>query len=138
VPSRARGAQGPITNAVNGNIRARRFTTGADQAVGDKYVVNMGKAESFNEIEMAVPDYSADYAHGYDIEVSFNGYSYATVATCTGTGTPEVVSFPTQTARYIEAVLTEANPRHWWSMDYFHVYHSRAHHHDHRTPGVVG
>jgi hypothetical protein len=137
VPSRARGAQGPITNAVKGNIRARRFATRTDQAVGDKYVVNMGKAETFNEIEMAVPDYSADYAHGYDVEVSSNGSSYTIVATCTGAGTPEVVSFPAQTAKYIETVLTAANSRHWWSMDYFHVYHSRDHN-DHRTPGVVG
>ena len=124
VPSGASGAQNPVTNAVKGNTAAGRFTTGADQAVGDEYVVNMGKAETFNEVEMAVPDYATDYAHGYEVEVSSNGSSYSVVATCAGTGTPEVVSFPAQTAQYIQVVLTTANPSYWWSMEYFYVYSS--------------
>ena len=121
VPSGASGAQNPITNAVKGNTAAGRFTTGADQAVGDEYVVNMGKAETFNEVEMAVPDYATDYAHGYEVEVSSNGSSYSVVATCAGTSTPEVVSFPAQTAQYVQVVLTTANPSYWWSMEYFYV-----------------
>jgi hypothetical protein len=124
VPSGASGAQNPITNAVKGNTAAGRFTTGADQAVGDEYVVNMGKAETFNEVEMAVPDYATDYAHGYAVEVSSNGSSYSVVATCTGTSTPEVVSFRAQTAQYIEVVLTTANPSYWWSLEYFYIYSS--------------
>ena len=55
MPTSSTGAQVPITNAVNGNANAGRFTTGAPEATGDTYEVNMGSAQSFNEVEMAVP-----------------------------------------------------------------------------------
>lgn len=44
VPASSTGIQNPITNAVNGNTNAGRFTTQAAQAAGDKYIVNMGSA----------------------------------------------------------------------------------------------
>jgi hypothetical protein len=121
VPTSSSGSQNPITNAVAGNANAGRFTTGADQAVGDQYIVNMGSAQTFNEIQMAVPGSGTDYGRGYTVWVSSNGSSWTGVASCTGTGDPEVVSFPAQTDQYIEVVLTTANADYWWSMDYFYI-----------------
>jgi hypothetical protein len=116
------GAQNPVTNAVVGNTHSGRFTTGADQAPADDYIVDMGSTVKFNEIEMAVPDYANDYAHGYDVAVSSDGSNWTVVASCTGTGSTEIVTFPAQSDRYIEVVLTTANPSWWWSMEYFYVY----------------
>jgi len=124
VPSSSSAAQAPITNAVNGNANAGRFTSGAPEASGDDYVVNMGSAQTFNEIQMAEPDYATDYAFGYNVEVSSNGSSWTSVASCTGSGTPETVSFATQTDQYVEVVLNTANSTYWWSMEYFRVYNS--------------
>jgi beta-glucosidase len=121
-PASSAGVQNPITNAVNGNASAGRFTTQAAQAAGDEYIVNMGAAKTFNEIQLAGPDNPTDYAGSYSVEVSPNGSAWSVVATCTGTGTPEVVSFPAQTDQYVEVVLTAPTPTAWWSMEYFDVY----------------
>jgi beta-glucosidase len=122
VPASSTGIQNPITNAVDGNTGAGRFTTQAAQAAGDEYIVNMGSAQTFNEIQMAVPDSPTDYASSYSVEVSPNGSAWSVVATCTGTSTPEVVSFPAQTEQYVEVVLNGPTPTAWWSMEYFDVY----------------
>jgi beta-glucosidase len=122
VPASSTGIQIPITNAVNGNTNAGRFTTQAAQAAGDEYIVNMGSAQTFNEIQLAAPDSPTDYASSYSVEVSPTGSAWSVVATCTGTGTPEVVSFPSQTDQYVEVVLNAPTPIAWWSMEYFDVY----------------
>jgi beta-glucosidase len=124
VPASSAGAENPITNAVSGNASAGRFTTQAAQAAGDEYIVNMGSAKTFNEIQMAAPDDPSDYASGYSVEVSPNGSAWSVVATCTGSSTPEVVSFPSQTDQYVEVVLSAPTPTAWWSMEYFDAYSS--------------
>ena len=70
----------------------------------------MGSAQTFNEIRMAAPDDPTDYASGYRVEVSPNGSAWSVAATCTGTGTPEIVSFPAQTDQYVEVVLNGSTP----------------------------
>jgi beta-glucosidase len=122
VPASSTGAQIPITNAVNGNTNGGRFTTQAAQAAGDEYIVNLGSAQTFNEIQMAAPDSPTDYASSYSVEVSPNGSAWTVVATCTGTSTPEIVSFPSQTDQYVEVVLNAPTPTDWWSMEYFNIY----------------
>jgi beta-glucosidase len=124
VPAGSTGAQNPITNAVNGNTSAGRFTTQAAQVTGDEYIVNMGSAQTFNEIQMAAPDDPTDYPASYSVKVSPNGSAWTAVATCTATSTPQVVSFPSQTDQYVEVVLNAPAPTYWWSMEYFYVYSS--------------
>ena len=108
-------------NALDGNLTTR-FSTNKDQAPGQYFEVDLGSAQAFDELEMDVPNSPNDYARGYNVEVSGNGNAWTTVATCTGTGTPEVVSFPAQTAQYVEVVLTASNTRWWWSIDEFNLY----------------
>jgi F5/8 type C domain len=117
--------QNAITNAVN-HTTSSRFSSDEDQAVGMYYEVNMGSPQTFDEVQMTVPDYATDYARGYNVEVSANGTSWATVASCTGTGTPETVSFPTETDQYLEVVLTSVDASYWWSIQQFFVYNSSA------------
>ena len=119
--SAADSPENAITNAVNGTV-STRFSTDEYQAPGLDFEVNMGSAESFNEIEMATPDSAGDYATGYNVFVSNDGTSWTPVASCTGTGTPEIVSFPAQTAQYIEVVLTASSTTNWWSINQFLIY----------------
>jgi beta-glucosidase len=117
----ATGVQTPIAQAVS-HTDSSRFTSGADSAAGMTYEVNMGSAQNFNEIDMYVPDYAGDYPRAYNVEVSANGTSWATVASCTATGQPDIVSFPAQTDQYVEVVLTAGSTTTWWSMEQFLVY----------------
>lgn len=108
-------------NALDGDL-STRYSSDASQAPGQTFEVNLGSPQSFSELEMAVPGSATDYARGYTVEVSSTGSSWTVVASCTGTGTPEVVSFPAQTARYVEVVVTATNTRWWWSIDEFNLY----------------
>jgi len=107
-------------NALDGNL-STRFSTDENQKAGLYYEVNLGEPQSFNQLEMEVPNSPTDYAVGYKVQVSGDGVWWATVATCSGTGTPEVVSFPTQTAQYVRVVLTQSGS-YWWSIDEFYLY----------------
>jgi beta-glucosidase len=111
-------AQNAITNAVN-DTSVTRFSSDEDQATGLTYEVNMGSAKTFNEIEMASPGSPTDYATGYEIQVSSNGSTWTTVATCGGIGSPDIASFPSQTAQYVQVVLTAADTSYWWSINQF-------------------
>jgi hypothetical protein len=110
-------------NAIDGNI-ATRFSSDAVQASGMWFQVNLGSAQSFNQIEMNSADSPGDYAVGYNVEVSNDGNTFTSVATGTGTASPEIVTFAAQTAQYIRVVLTAASTGPWWSIDEFTVYTS--------------
>jgi hypothetical protein len=49
--------------------------------------------------------------------VSADGTDWTPVASCTGTGSSEVVSFPAQTDQYVEVTLTQSVSPSWWSVD---------------------
>jgi F5/8 type C domain len=117
----ASGAQNAITNAVN-HSDPNRFTSGADQASGMTYEVNMGSAHTVDEVEMYVPDYAGDYPRGYNVEVSPTGTSWTTVASCTASAQPTIVSFSAASAQYLEVVLTAASTTNWWSIEQLLIY----------------
>ena len=111
-------------NALDGNL-ATRFSTDEPEASGLYFEVKLASAQTFDELEMDVPNSTTDYARGYNVEVSGNGTAWTTIATCTGTGSPEIVSFPSQTTQYVEVVLTSGNPsNYWWSIDEFNLFTS--------------
>jgi hypothetical protein len=108
-------------NAIDGN-GSTRFSSDAAQAPGMYFQVNMGSAQAFSQIEMDSGGYAGDYARGYNVEVSSNGSTFTSVATGTGTSSPETVTFTAQTAQYIRVVLTAGTTTNWWSMVSFTVY----------------
>ena len=108
-------------NALDGNLKTR-FSTDKDQAPGLYFEVDLGFSQAFDQLEMDVPNSPTDYARGYNVEVSGNGSAWTIVASCTGTGTPEIVSFPAQTAQYVEVALTASNNAWWWSIDELNLY----------------
>jgi hypothetical protein len=98
-----------------------RFSTDEDQVAGLYYEVNMGSAQTFDELDMATTN--TDYPAGYEVEVSANGTTWTEVASCAGPGaSPAVVSFPSQTDQYLEVVLTAASTTSWWSIMQFDIY----------------
>jgi hypothetical protein len=108
-------------NAIDGNINTR-FSSDADQAAGMYFQVNMGSSQTFNQIVMDSGPSTGDYARGYNVEVSTDGSTFTSVATGTGTSSPETVTFSSQTAQYIRVVLTAASTTNWWSIAEFNVY----------------
>jgi beta-glucosidase len=115
-------AQNAITNAVN-DTSVTYFQSRHPQAAGATYTVDMGSPQTFNEIEMASPELTQDYAGPYQVQVSTNGSSWTTVATCQGIGTPDIASFSSQDAQYVRVVLTGSNGlgRVPWAFDQFFV-----------------
>jgi len=115
------------SNAIDGNL-ATRFSSDGPQADGMYWEANMGSPQTFDELRMQVPNSSGDYARSYDLEVSSNGSTWSTVADCTGTSDPEVVSFPQQTAQYVRVVNTmladglSTSTGSWWSIDELNLY----------------
>ncbi|HEY4024460.1 MAG TPA: discoidin domain-containing protein [Pseudonocardiaceae bacterium] len=110
-------------NAIDGNINTR-FSSGAVQAPGMYFQVNMGSSQTFNQIELNAGPSTTDYAAGYNVEVSTNGSTFTSVATGTGTASPQIIAFTTQTAQYIRVVLTASTQTPWWSIAEFTVYTS--------------
>jgi hypothetical protein len=67
------------------------------------------------------PDYSGDYPRGINVQVSTIGSTWTTVATCSPTSYPVTVSFPSQTAQYVQVDLTVTTSPNWWPLAYFYV-----------------
>jgi hypothetical protein len=107
-------------NAIDGNV-STRFSSDADGASGMFFQVNLGSAQTFNQIVLNSGTSTGDYARGYNVEVSTNGSTFTSVTTGTGTGTasPETITFAAQTAQFIRVVLTAASTANWWSIAEF-------------------
>ena len=102
-------------NAIDGNV-STRFSSDAFQASGMFFQVNLGSAQTFNQIVLNSGGSAGDYARGYNVEVSSNGSTFTSVTTGTGTASPETITFAAQTAQYIRVVLTAASTTNWWSI----------------------
>ncbi|MDG0810117.1 fibronectin type III domain-containing protein [Cohnella rhizosphaerae] len=107
-------------NALDGNATTR-WTSSGSQSAGRYYQVNMGAAKTFNKITLDSTG-GSDYPRAYEVYVSSDGTTWGTaVASGTGSGSVQTVTFPVQTARYIKVVLTAAASP-WWSIYEFNVY----------------
>ncbi len=116
------GKTDAAANAFDDNP-STRFSTDADQSAGLYFRVDLGSSKTFDELSMNVPNSPTDYARAFVVEVSNNGTSWSTVANCAGSGPYETISFPDQTARYVQVVLT-SGVDYWWSVDEFDLYSS--------------
>jgi hypothetical protein len=91
-----------------------RWSTGAAQANGQWFQVDLGAAQTFDQLVMAS---NADYMRGYQVFVSSDGASWGS-AVATGAGTTQTISvtFALQTKRYVRIVQTSTTPSNWWSI----------------------
>ena len=112
-------------NTIDGNATTR-WSTGAGQANGQWFQVDMLSAKTFNQITLDAGASTGDYPRGYQVFVSNDGASWGSaVATGSGTGQLVTVTFTAQTARYIRVVQT-GSVGNWWSLHEFNVYGSAA------------
>jgi parallel beta-helix repeat protein len=109
----------PPSRSLDGDSSSR-WTTSGSQLPGQYIQVNMGAAQTFNKIILDTGKF--DYPSSYEVYVSSDGTSWGSaVASGTGNGTTETITFSTQTAQYIKVVQTGTSSA-WWSVYEFNVY----------------
>ena len=115
------GSDSPA-NALDGNLNTR-WSTGASQANGQWFQVDMGSANVFSKIVLNTVNSPSDYPRGYQVFVSNDGINWgSSVTTGTGSSAITTITFATQTARYIRITQTGSAPGNYWSIHEFNVF----------------
>ncbi len=109
----------PTANLLDGNLNTR-YSSGTGQAPGMWIEVDMGATQTFNKVVLDSGSTKGDYSANSDVYVSNDGTNWTEVAQAISNGPVVVVSFPTQTARYIK-VLNQSSSGSWWSIEEFYV-----------------
>jgi subtilisin family serine protease len=108
-------------SAVDGSS-STRWTTGAAQASGQWWQVDLRAASTISAIVLDSGGYKSDYPRGYEVRLSTDGATWtAPVATGTGAQSPLKISFPEQAARYVRITQT-GSASNWWSIVELGVY----------------
>ncbi len=109
-------------NAIDGNL-STRWSTGASQANGQWFQVDMGTINTFYKIVLNAVNSANDYPRGYQVNVSSDGVNWGSAVT-NGVGTPSIttITFPTQTARYIRITQTGSVQGTFWSIHEIYVF----------------
>jgi hypothetical protein len=116
-------SSGPGTapsDAIDGNT-ATRWTSGAAQADGQWFQLDLGQNQTFNRVLLDAGSSTGDYPRGYQIQVSTDGTAWTTVSTGSGSGQAVLATFPVQVARYLKVVQT-GTASNWWSIQEMNVY----------------
>ena len=116
-------SSGPGTtpaNAIDGST-STRWTTGAAQANGQWYQLDFGAKQTFNRLLLDAGTSTGDYPRGYQVQVSSDGTTWATVASGSGATQAIIVQFPVQIARYLKVVQT-GSAANWWTIQELNVY----------------
>lgn len=98
-----------------------RWSSGAPQAGGQYYQVDMGRQQTFNRVSIDAGASAGDYPRGYEIQVSRDGANWTTAASGTGTEAAILAEFPVQYARYLKVIQT-GTAASWWSIHELNVY----------------
>ncbi len=111
----------PASNALDG-VFGTRWSSGQPQSPGMSFQIDMGKTQRFSSIALDCGTSGGDYPRGYQVFVSHDGSTWGNpIATGQGSYGYTVITFPTQSARYVKVVLTSATGS-WWSIDEFYVF----------------
>lgn len=100
------------------NNTSTRWTTGAAQASGQWFKVDMGALITVNNVTTDTEKNSSsetDYPRGYQLDVSRDGTTWTTVATGAGEFKATSIGFPAVAARYLRLTLTSSSGS-WWSI----------------------
>ncbi|MGA5360524.1 discoidin domain-containing protein [Streptomyces purpurascens] len=108
-------------NMLDGNSDTR-YSSGTGQYDGLWIQVDMGKTQTFDKVLLDVGSSVSDYARSADVYVSTDGTDWTKVTSVADGQRVHLISFPTQTARYIKVVNTGNVARSWWSVAEFDVY----------------
>jgi O-glycosyl hydrolase len=108
-------------NMLDGNSDTR-YSSGTGQYDGLWIRVDMGQTQTFSKILLDVGGSTGDYARSAEVYVSTDGTDWAKVSSVTDGQRVELISFPTQTARYIKVVNTGNAASNWWSIAELNAY----------------
>jgi hypothetical protein len=111
-------------SALDGNT-ATRWNSGASQAPGQWFQVDMGAARTVRQLVLAAAGSPTDYPRGYAVYASNSptDWSAPPIVTGTGTGTTTTIGLNVPiTARYVRIVLTTAFPSASWSIHELNAY----------------
>ena len=113
-------------NCVIDSNPGNRWTSGAAQAVGMWFCVDLGTAQTFSRLELDCQS-AGDYIRNYELVVSDDGETWsAPIASGAGNGGIMTVDFPAQTARYLKIVSTGNDGVSWWSINELNLYNQPA------------
>jgi allantoicase len=111
---------GSTANAFDGNL-ATRWSSGAGQASGQWFQVDMGTPTWVNHVVMDAGPSTGDYARGFIVQVSNDAVAWQTVANGEGAGPWVNVNFPIVQDRYIRVTLQNSSGS-WWSIAEFRTF----------------
>jgi Carbohydrate binding module (family 6)/F5/8 type C domain len=118
-------SSGSPARAIDGDITTR-WSTGASQANGQWFQVDMGTTNIFYQIVLDAGSSSGDFPRGYRVNVSNDGSNWGSaMATGTGSSAVTTIRFATNSARYIRVTQTGSTSG-WWSIHEFNVYGTRG------------
>lgn len=108
-------------NALDGNATTR-WSSGAAQASGQWFKVDMGAQRAFDEISINAGTSTGDYPGNFNVEVSNDNTNWTVIKSATGSSQNVIVHVPDQlTIRYVRVSLTSAKGN-WFSIHEFNVY----------------
>jgi hypothetical protein len=108
--------------ALDGNA-STRFTTGAAQANGQLFQVDMQTTQTFSQLTLDAGTSTGDFPRGYQVFVSSDGINWGSgIATGTGSTQLVTISFTARSARFVRVVQT-GSAGSWWSIHEFNVWH---------------
>lgn len=99
-----------------------RYSSGTGQYDGLWIQVDMGQTQTFGKILLDSGSSIGDYARSADVYVSANGTDWTKVSSIEDGQRVELISFSTETARYIKVVNTGNVASNWWSIAELNVY----------------
>jgi hypothetical protein len=106
------GGTDVAANALDASATTR-WSTGVAEAVGQWFQLDLGAAQTFDQI---VVTSNADYARNYQVFVSTDGASWGTaIASGAGTTGSTSISFAPQTKRWVR-IQSNAAAANWWSI----------------------
>jgi RHS repeat-associated protein len=106
-----------VANAIDG-AASTRWSSGVNQAADQWFQVDLGSAQTFNEVTLDSGTSTGTFPAGYKLSVSNDGADWGSPV-ATGAGGAQAVSirFLTKTARYIKVTLTAAKSALWTIHD---------------------
>jgi O-glycosyl hydrolase len=107
------------SNMLDNNLNTR-WSSGQGQSPGQSIQIDMSSQTTLNQIVMDSGSGTGDYARKYDVYVSNDGVNWGNpIANKIGEGPVEMVSFPSQTVRYLK-IVNNGNVGNWWSIAEFY------------------
>ncbi|PPS72500.1 MULTISPECIES: discoidin domain-containing protein [Streptomyces] len=110
----ASSSDDPPSKAVDGDA-ATRWSLGHGMQPGDWFQLDLGSAQTFDQLVLDTSASSGDFVRQYEVYASDDGTSWGKpIATGPGSTVSRIL-LPTTTARYIR-VVNKANSGSWWSI----------------------